>query len=299
MCLLHTLLALFRRCWLPVGGLLAASALMAGCSACRRDERATARVDEVRVEPTKPASEPLRGRSLGCGKVARGTGEFEAHSLQIDDSTRHYHVRLPASYDPARAYPLVFRFHGTGGTGLSHGLDIEAVAPEDAIVAAIDGRDGTWTWASGPEDLRLFDAAYAAISDGYCIDLGRVFAYGFSAGGGVTNALGCVRAARLRGIAVVAGFDVKLPCELPVAAWFLHDRDDDRVSIAQGEAARARMRERNGCTEQAVERGEGCRSYEGCRSGYPVVWCETRGHGHDIAGDTAPARVWSFFSALP
>jgi polyhydroxybutyrate depolymerase len=269
-----------------------------GCQSCRRE-----RVGQpAQAKPDARATSALdraQGRSRGCGKAATGSGSFEPHTLEIQDSERRYHVRVPATYDGARAYPLVFRWHGTGGTGLSHGLDIESAAHDEAIVAAPDGRDGSFTWASGPEDLSLFDAAYAAITDAYCVDLGRVFAYGFSAGGGVTNALGCIRADKLRGVAVIAGFDVALPCDSPVAAWFLYDHDDDRVSIKQGEAARDRVLARNGCSDRTEPLGDGCLRYQGCLTGFPVVWCATRGHGHDIAGDTAPARVWSFFSQLP
>jgi hypothetical protein len=89
------------------------------------------------------------------------------------------------------------------------------------------------------------------------------------------------------------------PAPGPVAQWFLHDRDDDTVSIEMGRAARDVALDRNGCERTTGSAAKGCVTYDGCTVGYPVVWCETQGLGHNIAGDTAPGQVWSFFKALP
>jgi polyhydroxybutyrate depolymerase len=213
-------------------------------------------------------------------------------------NTRTYHVRVPVSYRADRAYPLVFRWHGRGGTGLSEGLAIESAAGDDAIIVAPDGRDGSWGLKSGPEDLALFDAIYEALTRTYCIDLGRVFSYGFSAGGTITLALSALRAERLRGVAAIASFDVPIPSQAPIAAWLLHDRDDEAVSLKHGETARDRMRKRNRCSSGMSPTGDGCIRYLHCAEGFPVVWCETQGLGHNIAGETAPAQVWRFFSEL-
>jgi hypothetical protein len=42
-----------------------------------------------------------------------------------------------------------------------------------------------------------------------------------------------------------------------------------------------------------------CVRYTACSSGEPVVWCETHGLGHNIAGDRAPDLAWRFFNGLP
>jgi polyhydroxybutyrate depolymerase len=257
---------------------------------------------EAVASPAQPqdagAAKRARGRSAGCGHGAAGSGAFERNEARLASNTRTYHVHVPASYRAERAYPLVFRWHGWGGTGLSEGLDIEAAAGDDAIIAAPDGRNKGWSFQSGPEDLALFDAMYEALTRAYCIDLGRVFSYGFSAGGSVTLALGALRAERLRGVAVIAAFDVPLPAGAPIAAWLLYDRDDEAVPFRHGEAIRDRMRKRNHCSSGMASTGDGCIRYLHCAEGFPVVWCETQGLGHNIAGETAPAQVWRFFSQL-
>lgn len=239
-------------------------------------------------------------RSTGCGKSADVVGYFVKRTRNIAGHDRSYHVRLPEGYDPHRAYPVVFRWHGRGGDGRSGGLGIEDVAGRDVIVAAADGLDTTWSSKTEEADLALFDAMLEELTRDACLDPTRLFAYGFSAGGGFTNVLGCKRANVLRGIAAIASFDrADAQCDgQPIPAWFSHDRDDPAVPIALGLSARDRNLRRNGCANEGDFRND-CTFYRGCANGYPVVWCETGGLFHDIRGDTAPSQVWQFFLSLP
>jgi poly(3-hydroxybutyrate) depolymerase len=266
-----------------VGKLLALAALVVSCG-CKVSEPAT------------PATPPRP--SAGCGGAAQAGGSFVREQLAVRDRTRSYHVRLPDGYRSARPYPLVFRFHGYSGDGLSGGLAIERAAGKDAIVVGPDGLGKNWTRASEAEDLRFFDALLGDLSRRYCVDLARIYAYGFSAGGGFSNLLGCRRADQLRAIAVIAGFDRgQEGCGGAVAAWFQHDYADPKIPIGDGEHARDRMRARNHCAGDSRSEGD-CVRYHGCSA--PVVWCATRGHGggHEIDGERAPARVWAFFRGL-
>jgi polyhydroxybutyrate depolymerase len=239
-------------------------------------------------------------RSGGCGKAKSGSGDFASRTLRAGSRERRYHVRVPASYQPSRAYALVFRWHGTGGDGLSGGLGIEYAVDDDAIVVGADGIGTAWGAATETDDLALFDAMYQQLTEEYCVDLRRVFSYGFSAGGGMTNMLSCKRGDKLRGSAAIAGYvwGDQSACGPAVAAWFLHDRNDNAVTIEMGREGLALALERNDCGSTSMPAANGCVSYAGCTSGYPVVWCETQELGHNIAGETAPSQVWAFFSAL-
>ncbi len=272
----------------------------AGLWDARADTRDAARDPEA--EPGDGQADDqgaqTEARSGGCGTNLPGGGTFVARTIQVGDRPRTFHVRVPANYDPHRAYDLVTRWHGRGGHGLSGGLDIQYASGDDAIVVGADGLDQRWS--SRDSDLALFDAILEVVGGEYCVNLKRVFAYGFSAGGGFTNLLSCVRAEALRGIAAVAGFASfeADECKGQVAAWYLHDAHDDAVALSQGIAARDRMVQANGCSASTVNVGDDCVAYQGCASGYPVVWCQTSGRGHDIRGDWAPAKVWTFFSGL-
>lgn len=269
----------------------------AGRDAAAESDAAQARDAEG---PPEDSGGPAAGRSSGCGEdVSSGIGSFTEKTIQVGDGERTYHVFVPEDYDPERAYPVVFRFHGSGGDGLSGGLGIEDAASSEALIVAPDGRNSTWSWWSGT-DLALFDALVTEVGENYCVDQGRLFAYGFSAGAGFTEYLSCKRGDVLRGIGAIASYDTGTgECQGPVAAWLLHDASDEPAPIAGGEGARDRHLEQNGCSMETEPAGSDCVRYLDCDEGYPVVWCETSDKGHDIRGDYAPGEVWKFFSSLP
>lgn len=279
-----------------------------------RDVRRAPKVEAARVRGTElspaprarkrkaaPAQESAR-RSSGCGKPHESSGSFESHVLQAGGRERKYHLLVPAGYDARRAYPLTFRFHGSGGDGLSGGLAIEQQTDDGAIVVSPDGLERGWSSAHHEADLALFDALLARLAATHCIDLARVYAYGFSMGAQLSELLACKRGHALRAIAAIAGWSdepAEARCTGTVAAWLAHDRDDEAVPLAKGQHARDRLLRQNECSQASEEAGAGCVRYLGCAAGEPVVWCETRGLGHDIRGAEAPAKVWHFFSSLP
>jgi poly(3-hydroxybutyrate) depolymerase len=240
---------------------------------------------------------PERNRSVGCGIPEKGHRNFMPMEIRVLDKVRTYHLFVPIWYDPNRAYPLIFTWHGSGGDGLSGGLDIKSKSRNDAIVVAADGLNGTWNSDTDSPDLVFFDRMLENIENGYCVDRDRIFSYGFSVGGYFTNLLACERGNVLRASASVAGGLAGENCKGKVAAWFLHDENDDAVPIAEGRAARDRALAINGCSTNTDDEGDGCVRYQGCNAD-PVVWCESRGIGHNIRGKFAPPRVWKFFRSL-
>jgi len=235
------------------------------------------------------------GRSAGCGKAEAGTGNFVRQNIRVLGRARTYYLRVPRTYEPNRAYPLIFRWHGSGGNGLSGGLAIEFSSRNDAIVVGADGLSGEW--GRDTANLPFFDRMLDTLEKRYCIDRGRVFSYGFSTGGSFTNLLACERGDILRASASIAGGPRGNTCVGKVASWFLHDVDDNVVPIAAGRAARDRALAINGCSTTTVDEGEGCVRYRGCEAA-PIVWCESRGFGHNVRGDFAPALIWKFFQKL-
>ena len=240
---------------------------------------------------------PPRERSTGCGIARTGTGNFRTVKIPILDQDRIYHLRVPSTYDPKRAYPLIFRWHGTGGNGLSGGLDIELSSGNDAIIVGADGLNKSWYGNSTASDLLLFDRMLDTIEKQYCIDRGRIFSYGFSAGGYFSNLLACERGDVLRASAAIASGPRGTHCKGQVAHWLLHDADDRAVPIAKGKAARDRAISMNNCSAASINEGDGCTLYQGCTEA-PVIWCESKGFGHNIRNEFATPRVWNFFLNL-
>lgn len=276
--------------------------LLFGCGGAVKPEspapRPTAAAEPSVDAPAPP--EAVGTRSQGCGVQAfAGDGSFKRHTLWLSGVERTYHLFVPRSYDSARAYPLIFRWHGMGGDGVSGGLGIEQVAGDAALVVGADGLEQRWAEANRAQDIALFDAMLTELGARYCIDLSRVYSYGFSSGGAFTNELACARAHVLRASAAIASRPAKSACSGATATWLLHDVNDDAVPIALGYDARDRALSQNGCSGTAEPAEDGCVVYRDCRAGEPVVWCETKGYGHDIRGDYAPAVVWRFFMGLP
>jgi poly(3-hydroxybutyrate) depolymerase len=75
----------------------------------------------------------------------------------------------------------------------------------------------------------------------------------------------------------------------------VHGTADDQVTFMSGESAKNSYVTRNGCqmTAQPVEPQPYCTQYDGCTSGYPVVWCVHDG-GHTIP-QWSGAAIATFF----
>lgn len=242
-------------------------------------------------------SDPAPQLSSGCGVSQAGYGQFTRMTVEIDEQPRTYYLRIPKNYRPNRPYPVIFRWHGAGGDGLSGGLNIENHAKNNAIIVAADGLNRIWRPDTTQADLALFDTMLNHVKTHYCVDETRVFSYGFSAGGSFTNLLACERGSVLRATASLASAPRGQDCTGHSAAWIYHDKDDQAVPIDLGHAARAQALARNQCSAETTDIGDGCVSYAGCLS--PVIWCESSGFGHNIRGNYAPFRVWEFFQQFP
>lgn len=265
--------------------------------------------DGPTVDPDGTSGGPVDG-TPGCG-LALPTGVATV-GVQVGSDDRQYLISVPEGYDPGVPTPLVFAFHGRGGTSELARLYFQVeeasageaifVYPQGLPVASMGGQTG---WDLGPAgiDVDFFDAMLEQLSEGACIDTARVLVTGHSFGGYMSNALGCFRASVLRAIAPVAGGPPFAGCEQgQVAGWMAHGTLDEVVPFSQGEAARDALLIRNGCSDaSAPVDPDPCVGYEGCDEGMPVVWCahdETDLQGHTWPSFAGPA-IWAFFASLP
>lgn len=243
--------------------------------------------------------------SSGCDKDPTGI----AQKLDVEGQERTFELYLPDDYNPSQAYPLIFGFHGGGGTGAWSqsywGLDEEVGS--DAIVVYPDGlvplNDKAAGWDLDPEnyDFDFFDALLSHLKTNLCIDEARVFSTGFSWGAYMSNSLGCYRSDVLAAFASVAGGmpGAKPPapafpdCAGKIAAWIVHGTVDYTIPLYAGEEIRDIFLENNGCqqTTSSID-PDPCVSYDGCNP--PVHWCQ-HGGGHDWP-DFVSEGSWQFFS---
>jgi polyhydroxybutyrate depolymerase len=132
--------------------------------------------------------------SVGCAAPGAATGA-RAVSASVDGATRTGTVFVPAGYDAEKAYPVVFVFHGDGGTGSSirGAFDLEPDAAGKAIFAYPDGAQATWDAAvtGANHDMNWVMALRDSLRTQYCVDMRRTFATGMSRGGFFVNQLAC------------------------------------------------------------------------------------------------------------
>jgi polyhydroxybutyrate depolymerase len=248
-------------------------------------------------------------KSAGCGKAAPMEGR---RTITSGGMNREYVLALPNNYDPNRAYRLIFTWHWRGGNandvvnssvslGPYYGLESRSggsaifVSPEGLVDSGVSG----WANPQG-RDIQFLRDMLTYFNANLCIDQQRIFSTGFSYGGMMSIAVGCALGGTFRAIAPFSGAAYS-GCEAgtnPVAFWGAHGTAggaDGVVPIANGRSARDEFLERNGCgtTTMAVSPSP-CVTYQGCRAGYPVTWCEFNG-AHTTWAPESQA-VWDFFA---
>lgn len=135
-------------------------------------------------------------------------------SILVAGREREYLLYVPASYDPAWPTPLVISLHGAGmwpkAQMATSGWN--ALANQEAFIvvypSAVDGA-GPRVWHvdrnPGPdEDVRFLAALIDELASGYNLDPDRIYANGFSNGGGMSFVLSCRLADRIAAVGTVA-----------------------------------------------------------------------------------------------
>jgi polyhydroxybutyrate depolymerase len=258
--------------------------------------------------------------STGCGKAAPAQmlASYVRHT--VSNSNRVYDLYIPTGYNPMRSYPLIFEAHGCDGSIPFH---IEAVSKGDAILVALraaasatagNGGFGGGCFDTGAyannvhlAEVPYFDQVLQDVGSMLCVDQARVFIVGYSSGSWLSNLIGCVRAGVVRGQANATGGLPPIPaCTGPIAGLLAHDTQDTMNLIDGGMAARDRLIQVNGCTMQSMPyEWDGtpatqmpCVIYQGCKPGYPVIWCQTTGKGHSQQVPITTVGLWRLWSQL-
>ncbi|KAI4851114.1 hypothetical protein E4T44_02337 [Aureobasidium sp. EXF-8845] len=149
-------------------------------------------------------------RSTGCGvplnsQITAGGASVVFSGNGSDGYVHNYNIHVPSTYDPSKAAPLILVFHGRGETGSNveseTGFSFERINPYGISIypTAMPDNTGQPTWQGDPSwvgnttinDLTFVQTLVANISSQFCIDTSRIFAAGFSNGGGLVNVLAC------------------------------------------------------------------------------------------------------------
>jgi polyhydroxybutyrate depolymerase len=165
-----------------------------------------------------PVTVVTHNLSTGCGKPpSQPIGLSTDATLRYAGLRRMYLLHIPSDYDNENAQPLVLNFHGHGSTDhvqeSQTGMSILA-DQEDFIVAypqGTIGQDHRTGWDTGPKtyphvnDVLFTDNLITDLEATLCINPDRIYATGFSNGGGMTNLLACKLSDRIAAFAIVSG----------------------------------------------------------------------------------------------
>ena len=138
-------------------------------------------------------------------------------TLFFDGQNRSFIVYVPSSYDATTQVPLLFNFHGGGGTSsgfINYENDMRPIADTANFIAvypqaAVDPTDGSNSWLhktpTTHNDVNFIEAIIDTLSNDYNIDNDRVYACGYSEGGLFSYELGCRLNNRIASFASVSG----------------------------------------------------------------------------------------------
>jgi polyhydroxybutyrate depolymerase len=209
--------------------------------------------------------------------------------------------------------PLVVDFHPLGGTGMQERQSSPYPAQTDAdgvVMAFPTGLAGPsgGAWNVGPccvadvDDVAFARALVADVQSSACIDPERVYAVGFSMGGGMAHYLAC-QAADVFAAVAPAAFDLlkenvdKCKPPRPISVVSFRGSSDPIVPYAGGASAVVSgmpitflgaegtfqsWAKTNGCPGAAsAPDANNCKAYSGCNGGVDVVLCTKQGGSHE------------------
>jgi polyhydroxybutyrate depolymerase len=218
-------------------------------------------------------------------------------------------LHVPSAYTGKQAVPLIVDFHPHGSTGPSWqtGSPYPAVVDSEGVIMAFPSAITDWNvgpcCSDGVDDVGFAKAIVSEVKGLACIDPKRVYAAGFSMGGGMTNYVAC-NAADVFAAFAPASFDLLqenvADCKpaRPITVVSFRGTADTMVPYAGGLSNLVRpitflgavntmkkWAELSGCTGSAADLGNNCQGYAAsqCQGGVEVILCTKQGGGHDAA----------------
>lgn len=244
--------------------------------------------------------------SLAQGQMPEGVTRIE---IAVDGAARGGFVYAPAKAKEALT-PVVFVWHGHGGTAASAGRSFEMRKHWPEAISVYlqglntpgrltdpEGKKPGWQHSAGAEgdrDLKLFDAVLAQLKQTYKVDAKRIFSTGHSNGGGFTYLLWEMRPDVLCAVAPSAASSARLADRAfkPKPCMHIAGTNDPLVKYAWQELAMAKVKQINQCESEGKPWAKNCTLFTS-KVGAPFVAFIHPGT-HKFA-EEAPALIARFF----
>ena len=232
----------------------------------------------------------------------------------VDGVKREALVHLPEKPSSTQPAPLVFVFHGHGGSmqNARRSFHLHTLWPDAIVVypqglktpgrlTDPEGRRAGWQSRAGDQadrDLKFFDAMLADLQDKQSVDAGRIFATGHSNGGGFTYLLWATRGDKLAAVApsAAATSPASFRQMKPKPVLHLAGEKDALVRFTWQERTMEALRRLNGCGPGKPWDGEPLGTRYESKAGTPVVtFIHPGGHRFPTG---APGVIVKFFQTL-
>ena len=232
-------------------------------------------------------------------------------SVNVDGKNRTFILHIPSAYKGDKPVPLVVDYHAVTGNGQGQmsGTTYKAETDPEGVISLYP--DGTKSadpskmgpgWNVGPccsddDDIAFSRAMIKKVEEMACIDTKRVYATGFSMGGGMSNHVACFMSDVFAAVAP-AGMDLnsvnsaKCNPERPISIIMFRGTQDgtcrweggdsgfnDGMNFLGAEGNFKFWADKDGCTGEPTINSDGCREYSNCKDGTKVVLCVDKNVG--------------------
>lgn len=289
---------------------------------------ACSRADLDAITPPGDGGPPDGVTPVTCPSPALQPTDSSMQTVQVGGTTRSYVLHVPPGYDGSKPVPLIVDFHGLATTGAQYYRNNstfpDVTDPEGVVMAFPNGLNGPAgaAWNVGPccvpaaDDVAFARAIVTQVSMTACIDPKRIYAAGFSMGGGMANYLAC-RAADVFAAVAPSSFDLVEEnvddCQpaRPISVISFRGSSDSLVpyeggfsAVVQGmpvtflgaQRTFQKWAELDGCTgSPSPPNGDECSTYSSCQGGVEVVLCTVS--GGQTFGDATIS--WPFLKRHP
>ena len=173
-----------------------------------------------------------------------------AQTITHNNEIREYVSYIPNSYDGTSSIPLLFNFHGFGGSASEYleYADMRSLAESDTFVLIYPQGsclNGSSHWNPCPsggdnkstaDDVGFVESILNEISSQYNIDPERIYATGYSNGGMMAYGLANYKSDLIAAVGSVSGamLDCTEPSSHPMPIVHLHGTSDDVIPYNGG-----------------------------------------------------------------
>ena len=249
---------------------------------------------------------------INCAGKTYQAGDHKM-SVNVDGKNRTFIMHVPSAYKGDKPVPLVVDYHPVMGSGQGqlNGTTYKAQTDPEGVISlypdgtkSADSRKMGPGWNVGPccsddDDVKFSREMIKAVEEKVCIDKKRVYATGFSMGGGMSNHVACFMSDIYAAVAPAAmdlnkTNSAKCNPERPISIIMFRGTNDnvcryqggdsgfnDGLNFLGAEGNFQFWAQKNGCTGSPSKNSNGCNEYSNCKDGTKVVLCTKQGGGHE------------------